>query len=281
MTRYFIIFILTFFSSLIALGQECTIPVIHYTPFSFESIVKNTLEKEKCSSFWLALYPYDVSQHKYSGHLEEDKIIYSDSIGNRYTSLEALITNSEKISLDEFVDIYAGCYKQQMLRSTHSNLHSMNIEEAKEVIRSSYFCNWIKHKDKTKSIEEFCALIHSWIPELDSQAVQETLTFLLSSNQDIDRYIFANLSTARDYIPLCGTNIYSHLQSTLEASVFEHLLNHFMLYQTKIRYAIEFIREHRSEDVGVANLFNTYGFVSDYELVEYLSLQTVEESLSM
>lgn len=249
-----------------AYGDNIIIPVIHYTPFGYEDMVKETVKQD--SVFYLALYPHKVSSFRYIGTINDGMIQYHDNDGNMYMSIAELV-EAEGLTMKEYIDIYVGCYRQQMLKDTRSSLYSMDMEKAKSVVRDSYFYHWMKKRDRSATISEFCKLVKEWLPETDVEKLNRMLDSQITETEK-ESDVFINLNTASDYIPLCGANVYPQMAAFFGPEALDILYDQFSIYQTMFRASLNTIRKMRNTEASIAAYFNELIVVSDYELMEYL-----------
>ena len=205
MKRYAFI-VATLLVLLPAYGGNDGIPVVHYTtPFGYKDKVREAVNQD--SVFRLVLYPYRVSSFSYIGVMRGGNILYYDKEGNKYMSIAELV-KAEGLSIKEYIDIYADCYRQRMLKNCGSSLYSMDMEEAKSIVRDSYFYHWMKSRDREATISEFCELVKEWLPETDVEKLKQMLVSQMAVTEK-EGDVFINLNTAGNYIPLCGANLYS------------------------------------------------------------------------
>lgn len=249
-----------------AYGGNDGIPVVHYTPFGYECKVREAVKQD--SVFHLVLYPYKMSSFSYIGVMRGGKILYYDKEGNKYMSIAELV-KAEGLSIREYIDIYVDCYRQQMLKNCGSSLYSMDMEEAKSIVRDSYFYHWIKNRDQDAAISEFCELVKEWLPETDVEKLNRMLDSQIAVTEK-ESDVFINLNTAVNYIPLCGANVYSIMAIFYSSEAMDILYDQFSIYQTRFRTALNVIREMRNMEASLATYFNELIVVSDYELMEYL-----------
>ena len=248
-----------------AYGGNNIIPVVHYTPFDYGDRVREALKQD--STFYLALYPYRTTSFSYIGVMNGGKILYYDKEGNRYMSIAEVVA-AEGLTIKEYIDIYADCYRQQMLKNCGSSLYAMGMEEAKSVVMDSYFYHWMKSGDRAATIAEFCKLLKKWLPETNVEELRLLLdSQIVATEKEGD--VFINLNTAGDYIPLCDSNVYPIMATFFGPEALGILYDQFSIYQTRFRTALNAIREMRNTEASLAAYFKELLIVSDYELVKY------------
>ena len=265
MKRYAFI-VATLLVLLPAYGGNDGIPVVHYTPFGYEDKVREAVKQD--SVFHLVLYPYRVSSFSYIGVMCGGNILYYDKEGNKYMSIAELV-KAEGLSIKEYIDIYADCYRQRMLKNCESSLYSMDMEEAKSIVRDSYFYHWMKSRDREATISEFCELVKEWLPETDVEKLNRMLYSQITVTEK-EGDVFINLNTAGNYIPLCGANVYSIMAIFYSPEAMDILYDQFSIYQTRFRTALNIIRKMRNTEASLTAYFNELIVVSDYDLMKYL-----------